>query len=98
MSDNTQIQIQLPTEAAELLARYEQITGTTPAQYIDELILKTLPTIRAIVEAMEEAASSEDPEKVMELFGQKMAQVMLKQREAAAAAQAQSEAGEGAAH
>lgn len=87
MSQNTPIQIELPAEAAALLERYQQITGTAPEQYINELVIKTLPTIKAIVEAMEEAANSDDPEKVMQLFGQKMAQEMIQRRNEVAAAQ-----------
>ncbi|MBY4677169.1 hypothetical protein [Marinobacterium arenosum] len=86
MTENTRVEIELEQEAAELFARYQQITGTTAEQYIGELVVKTLPTLRAIVEAMEEAATSEDPEKVMELFGRKMAQAMVQQRDAVNAA------------
>jgi len=93
MAQNTQIQIELPADVAELLARYQQITGTSPEQYVNELVVKTTPTIKAIVEAMEEAAQSDDPEKVMQLFGEKMAKEMVARRN-----QVASEQGDGAAH
>lgn len=87
MAQNTQIEIELPADVASLLERYQQITGTSPQQYVNELVAKTAPTIKAIVEAMEEAAQSDDPEKVMQLFGEKMAKEMVARRNAVADAQ-----------
>lgn len=81
MSTKT-VQIELATETVELFERYQQYTGTTTEFYITQLVEKTLPTVKAMVEAMDEASAN--PEKnldVMEIFGRKMADATMEQRE-----------------
>ncbi|OMH31750.1 hypothetical protein [Motiliproteus sp. MSK22-1] len=80
MSEKSTVEIQLSEEAQQLFDAYQRYTNTTPEAYIDALVVKTLPTLRAMVEAFDEA---EEPEAVMELFGKKMAAEMLRQKEAA---------------
>lgn len=77
MSDQSTVEIKLSQEAQALFTAYQGFTGTTPEQYIEALVDKTMPTLKALVEAFDEAG--EDGEAVMELFGQKMAQAMLQQ-------------------
>ncbi len=88
MSAEHTVEIKLSEEAWQLFSAYQKYTGTAPEAYIDALVDKTLPTVKAMVEAFEEA---KEPEQVMELFGRKMAEAMLKQKEAAAQAQAEAE-------
>ncbi|WP_421870400.1 hypothetical protein [Motiliproteus sp.] len=78
MADNNNVTIALSDEAASLFSAYQQFTGTTPEQYIEAMVEKTLPTVKALVEAMHEADG--DGEKVMEIYGRKMAEAMLEQQ------------------
>jgi hypothetical protein len=75
MSDQQRVEIRLSEEAQSLFAVYQGYTGATPEDYIEALVAKTLPTLKALVEALEEAG--EDGDAVMELFGRKMAETML---------------------
>ncbi len=81
MSDRTPIEITLSDDAEKLFLAYQAFTGTPPAAYIEALVEKTLPTLRALVAALEEADG--DGDAVMELFGRKMAEAIL-EREGAA--------------
>lgn len=86
MATNSHVKIELQASTVELFDRYHKYTGTTPEAYITQLVEKTLPTVQAMVDAMDEA--SENPEAnldVMELFGRKMAQAALEQKTAAQA-------------
>ncbi|ARD44870.1 hypothetical protein [Colwellia sp. PAMC 21821] len=86
MATNSHVQIELRAETVELFDRYHKHTGTTPETYITQLVEKTLPTVQAMVDAIDEA--SESPEKnidVMELFGRKMAAASLEQKKQATA-------------
>lgn len=76
------LELKLSAEAQALFEAYERYTRVTPEIYIGELVDKTLPTLRAMVEAFEEC--QEDPEGVMEVFGRKMGEMMLQQKQAAA--------------
>ena len=84
---NELIQIRLSEQAQPLFQAYQQFTGVTPESYIEALVDKTLPTLQALVEALQEAG--EDSEAVMELFGRKMAESMLAQQEQQAGQQPQ---------
>jgi hypothetical protein len=89
MSDQSTVEIRLSEEAQALFSAYQGYTGASPADYIEALVSKTLPTLKALVEALEEAG--QDGDAVMELFGRKMAETMLQQQgdnQAAAAANA----------
>ena len=79
MSEKNTVEIKLSDEAQQLFEAYQRYTNTTPEAYIDALVVKTLPTLRAMVEAFDEA---DEPEAVMELFGKKMAAEVLKQKQA----------------
>ncbi|NVK41722.1 MAG: hypothetical protein HWE39_10820 [Oceanospirillaceae bacterium] len=70
------IELTLNAEAQELFDAYERHTRVTPEVYIGELVDKTLPTLRAMVEAFEECG--DDTEAAMEVFGRKMGEVMLR--------------------
>lgn len=86
MATNSHVQIELRAETVKLFDRYHKHTGTTPEVYITQLVEKTLPTVQAMVDAIDEA--SESPEKnvdVMELFGRKMAAASLEQKKQATA-------------
>lgn len=81
MATKSQVQVELTAKAVELFDRYHKYTGTSPEDYISQLVDQTLPTVAAMVEAMDEA--SENPEQdidVMELFGRKMAAQALAQQ------------------
>lgn len=84
MATKSHVQIELEAETVKLFDRYHKHTGTTPEAYITQLVEKTLPTVQAMVDAIDEA--SESPEKnidVMELFGRKMAAASLEQKKQA---------------
>lgn len=86
MATKSHIQIELQAETVKLFDRYHKHTGTTPEDYITELVEKTLPTVQAMVDAIDEA--NESPDKnidVMELFGRKMAAASLEQKKQASA-------------
>lgn len=79
MSSNSRVEVEINQDTLELFDRYHKYTGTTPEQYISQLVEKTLPTIQAMVDAMDEA--SEQPDNnidVMDLFARKMAESALK--------------------
>ncbi|GGB34887.1 hypothetical protein GCM10011502_04930 [Oceanisphaera marina] len=78
----TTLTIALEQDAARVFAEYEALTRITPEVYVQQLIEKTMPTLEAMVSALHEANGNE--EVVMELFGKKMAESMLKQRQALA--------------
>ena len=81
MATKTQVQIELQPETLKLFDRYHKYTGTSPEFYITELVEKTLPTVKAMVDAMDEA--SENPDAgidVMELFARNMAAAALAQK------------------
>jgi hypothetical protein len=86
MATKSHVQIEIQAETVELFDRYHKHTGTTAEAYITELVEKTLPTVQAMVDAIDEA--KESPEKnidVMELFGRKMATASLEQKKQATA-------------
>ena len=84
MENITEVQVQLNAEALELFDKYHKFTGVSPEFYINQLVEKTLPTVKAMVDAMEEASASPDENiDVMELFGRKMAENALQQRQTA---------------
>ncbi|WP_020681202.1 hypothetical protein [Marinobacterium rhizophilum] len=74
------VEIKLSEQAAQLFADYERYTQVTPAEYINELVDKTLPTLQAMVAAFEEC--QDNPDAVMEVFGRKMGEMMLQQKQA----------------
>jgi len=81
MATKSQVQVELQAKAVELFDRYHKYTGTSPEVYITQLVEQTLPTVEAMVDAMDEA--SQHPDKnidVMELFGRKMAEQALAQQ------------------
>ena len=81
MSTKT-VQIELAAETLELFTRYQKYTGTTTEFYITQLVEKTLPTVKAMVEAMDEASENPDANlDVMEIFGRKMAAASMEQRD-----------------
>jgi hypothetical protein len=80
MSDQYKLTLTLSDEAKALLGAYQGYTGTTPEAYVETLVDKTLPTLKALVDAFEEADG--DGDAVMELFGRKMAESMLEQKAA----------------
>lgn len=83
MATKSHVQIELQAETVELFDRYHKYTGTTPEAYITQLVEKTLPTVQAMVEAMDEASENPDEVDVMELFGRKMAAAAMEQKDAA---------------
>jgi len=86
MATESFVKIELEPETVELFDRYHKFTGTTPEFYIQQLVEKTLPTVEAMVAAMEEASENPDDNiDVMELFGKKMAEAALAQKQAAQA-------------
>jgi hypothetical protein len=86
MATKSQVQVELQAEAVELFDRYHKYTGTSPEVYITQLVEQTLPTVAAMVEAMDEASESPDENiDVMELFGRKMAAQALAQQNIAVA-------------
>ncbi|UTW11152.1 hypothetical protein [Marinobacterium rhizophilum] len=78
------VEIKLSEQAAKLFADYERYTHVTPEVYINELVDKTLPTLQAMVAAFEEC--QDNPDAVMEVFGRKMGEMMLEQKQAQQAA------------
>lgn len=78
----TELTIALNHDTARLFAEYEALTRVTPQVYVQQLLEKTMPTLEAMVSALHEANG--DEEAVMELFGKKMAESMLKQQQAQA--------------
>lgn len=78
MSDQQTVEIRLSAEVQALLSAYQGFTGETPQNYIEALVGKTLPTLRALVDALREAG--EDGTAVMEIFGRNMAATVLKQQ------------------
>ncbi|GAA3541496.1 hypothetical protein [Zobellella aerophila] len=80
MSEKTELTISLNADTARLFAEYEAFTRVTPEHYVQQLIEKTLPTLEAMVGALRDANG--DEEAVMELFGKKMAESLLKQKQA----------------
>ncbi len=80
MSDSSTVEIRLSEDAQALFSAYQGYTGATAAEYIEALVSKTLPTLKALVEALEEAG--QDGDAVMELFGRKMAENVLQQKDA----------------
>ncbi|MEH6578496.1 MAG: hypothetical protein V7731_15655 [Amphritea sp.] len=86
MTSYSHVQIELQAETVKLFDRYHKYTGTTPEAYITQLVEKTLPTVQAMVDAMDEASENPDANiDVMELFGRKMAAAALEQKNAAKA-------------
>ncbi len=85
MATKSHVQIELQAETVELFDRYHKYTGTSPEAYITQLVEKTLPTVQAMVDAMDEASENPDQADVMEIFGRKMAEAALAQKEAAKA-------------
>ncbi|MCW8883766.1 MAG: hypothetical protein OQK12_00760 [Motiliproteus sp.] len=84
MATKSFVQIELQPEMVELFDQYHKYTGTTPELYITQLVEKTLPTVQAMVDAMDEAAANPDKEiDVMEVFGRRMAEMALEQKKAA---------------
>lgn len=83
MATNSHVKVELQAETVELFDRYHKFTGTTPEVYITELVEKTLPTVKAMVEAMEEASASPESSDVMEIFGRKMAEAAMEQKQQA---------------
>lgn len=73
-------EIKLSEQAAKLVADYERYTNVTPEVYINELIDKTLPAPQAMVAAFEECQDNLDA--VMEVFGRKIGEMMLQQKQA----------------
>lgn len=82
MSEKTELNISLNSDTARLFAEYEALTRVSPEVYVQQLIEKTMPTLEAMVGALRDANG--DEEAVMELFGKKMAESMLKQQQAQA--------------
>ncbi|WP_417227213.1 hypothetical protein [Amphritea sp.] len=86
MATKSFVNVELQPEAVELFDRYHKYTGTSPEAYIQQLVEKTLPTVEAMVAAMDEASEKPDDNiDVMALFGKKMAEAALAQKEAAKA-------------
>lgn len=80
MSDQPTVEVRLTDEALALFNAYQGYTGTTAGQYIESMVDKTLPTLKALVESFDEVGKDGD-DAVMELFGRKMAESMLQQQE-----------------
>lgn len=72
--------LELSPELATLFEQYEALTRVSTEQYVQQLVEKTQPTLEAMVAALQEAG--DDEEAVMELFGKKMAESMLRQQQA----------------
>ena len=60
MATKSHVQIELQAETIKLFDRYHKHTGTTPEAYITQLVEKTLPTVQAMVDAIDEASDSPD--------------------------------------
>lgn len=82
MATKSYVKVELVPETVELFDRYHKYTGTTPELYISQLVEKTLPTVQAMVDAMDEASNDPEGADVMEIFGRKMAEAALEQRQA----------------
>ena len=78
MSNQQTVEIRLNDEAQALFSAYQGFTGESPENYIEALVNKTLPTLQALVDALQEAG--EDSAAVMEIFGRNMAAAVLKQQ------------------
>jgi len=83
MTSDSFVKVELTNEAVELFDRYHKYTGTSPEFYIGQLVEKTLPTVRAMVEAMDEASEKGEEVDVLELFGRKMAEAAMAQAQTA---------------
>ncbi|WP_432470287.1 hypothetical protein [Amphritea sp. HPY] len=84
MATKSFVKVELQPETVELFDRYHKYTGTSPEFYIQQLVEKTLPTVQAMVDAMDEASADPDANiDVMEVFGRKMAEAALVQKNAA---------------
>tara|TARA_R100000750_G_C2329195_1_gene89484 strand:+ start:551 stop:832 length:282 start_codon:yes stop_codon:yes gene_type:complete len=70
---NTTLTLALNSQLSDLFQRYEAHTQVTPEQYVEALLAKTLPTLQAVVEALDEAGG--DSEAMAQLFASKMAQM-----------------------
>ncbi|CAE6895791.1 conserved protein of unknown function [Pseudomonas marincola] len=70
---NTTLTLALNSQLRDLFQRYEAHTQVTPEQYVEALLAKTLPTLQAVVEALDEAGG--DSEAMAQLFASKMAQM-----------------------
>lgn len=73
MSTHT-LTLTLSDQLHDLFSRYEAHTDVTPEQYVEALLAKTLPTLRAVVEALDESAG--DSQALAQLFANKMAQMV----------------------
>ncbi|MFH7565851.1 hypothetical protein [Oceanimonas smirnovii] len=74
--------LELNPELAALFEQYEALTHVSAEQYVQQLVEKTQPTLAAMVAALQEAG--DDEAAVMELFGKKMAESVLRQQQAQA--------------
>lgn len=82
MSKQKEVTIRLDETTSTLFAEYEAYTRVSPEHYLQQLLEKTLPTLEAMVGALREAEG--DEQAVMELFGKKMAESLLRQQAAGA--------------
>lgn len=80
MSTPQEVTIKLDEPTSALFAEYQAYTRVSPEHYLQQLLEKTLPTLKAMVDALREAG--EDEQAVMELFGKKMAESLLRQQAA----------------
>lgn len=80
MATKSFVKVELQPETVELFDRYHKYTGTSPEFYIQQLVEKTLPTVQAMDEASADPDANID---VMEVFGRKMAEAALVQKNAA---------------
>ncbi|MCC4263944.1 hypothetical protein LL240_05675 [Oceanimonas baumannii] len=78
----TSLTLELSPELAMLFEQYEALTRVSAEQYVQQLVEKTQPTLEAMVSALQEAG--DDEAAVMELFGKKMAESVLRQQAAQA--------------
>ncbi len=86
MATKSYVKVELQPETVELFDRYHKYTGTTPEFYISQLVEKTLPTVQAMVDAMDKASANPDDDlDVMDLFTRRMAEIALEQKNAAMA-------------
>ncbi|ATG72743.1 hypothetical protein CGX12_05725 [Zobellella denitrificans] len=80
MPKQQEVTIRLDEATSALFAEYQAYTRVSPEHYLQQLLEKTLPTLEAMVGALREAG--EDEQAVMELFGKKMAESLLRQQAA----------------
>ncbi|MEH6627749.1 MAG: hypothetical protein V7739_14990 [Motiliproteus sp.] len=81
MATKSYVKVELQPETVELFDRYHKYTGTTPEFYISQLVEKTLPTVQAMVDAMDKASANPDDDlDVMDLFTRRMAEIALEQK------------------